>query len=52
MNLYSQTNAYFQGAIHHAKSWKISSEKHEKDAKKQNGKVKELEAELKAKMMP
>lgn len=44
-----QGNAYFQGAMHHAKSWNRSSKSKDKDLKKLKMKYKGLQAKMKNK---
>lgn len=44
-----QDNAHFQGALHHARSWKTSSEKHEKEVKREKAKQVKVDGRLKAK---
>ena len=44
-----QANCHFQGALHHARSWKISSDKNEKDMKREKSKRVKVEGRLKTK---
>lgn len=44
-----QENAHLQGALHHAKSWKTSADKHEKEVKREKAERTKLEGCLKTK---